>query len=127
MVLGIGNFGNFIDSLGRTGQPAEKPTTKTAVMVVANLLFFIFTFSFFFLIKFFFHCRKKNLSSSRLQASSSGRCTGTSTGNWMLAGGVAGWGACRFFVAGRLSWVAGLVRGPPALQVHVSWSLGNCI
>ena len=45
----------------------------------------------------------------------------------MLAGGVAGWGACRFFVAGRLSWVAGLVRGPQALQVHVSWSLGNCM
>ena len=25
-----------------------------------------------------------------------------------MAGGVAGWGAYRFFVAGRLSWVAGL-------------------
>ena len=74
----------------------------------------------------------------------------------VLAGGVAGWGACLLLdsmdgcldgcwpcqppVSGQKGgqspglpalrvWMAGKLRGggPPALQVHVSWSLGNCI
>ena len=83
----------------------------------------------------------------------------SSSGWWVigvLAGGVAGWGACLLLdsmdgcldgcwpcqppVSGQKGgqspglpalrvWMAGKLRGggPPALQVHVSWSLGNCI
>ena len=76
--------------------------TKTTVFVVANLFYFYFYFS---------GCKTELLLLTDV-----------------------GWIGCRMdrLPAALVVWMpvltdAGPARGPPALQVHVSWSLGNCI